>query len=71
MLVEVPLPWTVDDSGSDTSMLYPSLLDPTSPSRNFDTVGDTAYLYYTRMNAGQASLDRDLLRVAVTVELDN
>ena len=71
LLVEVPLPWTVDDSGSDTSMLYPSLLDPTSPSRNFDTVGDTAYLYYTRMNAGQASLDRDLLRVAVTVELDN
>ena len=45
--------------------LYPSLLDPQSDSRNFETTGKTAYLYYTRHNFGQGSPDRDLIRVAV------
>ena len=39
---------------------YPSLLDPTDTSRNFENTGQTPYLYYTHMNGG---LDRDLLRV--------
>jgi hypothetical protein len=65
LLAEVPLPWTVANSGSDMSYLYPSLLDPNSEDRDFDTSGKTAYLYYTRMNQGQGSLDRDLVRVPV------
>lgn len=65
LLAEMPLPWTVKNSGSDLSILYPSLLDPNSKSRNFETTGKTAYLYYTRHNFGQGSLDRDLIRVAV------
>jgi hypothetical protein len=65
LLAEMPLPWTVPNPGSDMSILYPALLDPDSDSRNFDTTGKTAYLYFTRMNHGGGSLDRDLIRVAV------
>jgi hypothetical protein len=65
LLMEIALPWTVAFPGSDMSYLYPSLLDPESESRNFETSGKTAYLYYTRNNFGHASLDRDLVRVPV------
>jgi len=65
LLAEMPLPWTVKNAGSDLSILYPALLDPMSESRNFETTGETAYLYFTRHNFGQGNLDRDLIRVAV------
>lgn len=65
LLMEVPLPWTVENAGSDLSYLYPSLLDPDSPDLNFSTTDDQAYLYYTRNNFGHGSLDRDLVRVPV------
>ncbi len=65
LLMEVPLPWTVKSAGDDLSFLYPTLIDPDSPSRNFETTDDTAYLYFTRHTHGQASLDRDLIRVPV------
>lgn len=68
LLAEVPLPWTIGDH-TQVSYLYPSLIDPDSESRNFDMAGQTAYLYYTRHNAGQGSLDRDLVRVAVEFSL--
>jgi hypothetical protein len=64
LLVEMPLPWTVEQH-TITNYLYPTLLDPASPSLSFETSGKTAYLYYTRHNFGQGSLDRDLLRVPV------
>lgn len=64
LLVEMTLPWTAK-SNSDVMYLYPTLIDPASESRNFETTGKTAYLYYTRHNFGQGSLDRDLLRVPV------
>ncbi len=65
LLAQMPLPWTVKNSGTDLSILYPALLDSNSESRNFETTGKTAYVYYTRHNFGQGSLDRDLVRVAV------
>lgn len=48
---------------------YPALLDETAPERNFDSVGDTAWLYYTRLWAKDCrlTLRRDLMRVRVTV----
>jgi hypothetical protein len=64
LLMEMALPWTVRRD-TDVSYLYPALIDPRSESRNFETTGKTAYLYYTRNNFGQGSLDRDLLRVPV------
>ncbi len=65
LLLEVELPWTVDNPGSDLSHLYPSLIDPDSPSLSFETTDDEAYVYFTRNNFGHASLDRDLVRVPV------
>ncbi len=65
LLIEIELPWTVEFPGSDVSHLYPTLLDPDSDSRNFETTDKTAYLYFTRNNFGHASLDRDLIRVPV------
>jgi hypothetical protein len=50
---------------------YPSLIDPRSPSRSFETVGDTAFLYLvrTRMAGCKPTQDRDLLRVPVRITL--
>ena len=47
--------------------LYPAILDPRSPSRNFDTTGQRTYLYFTRFNytACRMTTDRDLVRIAV------
>lgn len=66
LLTEITLPWTAEH-WDDVMYLYPSLLDPASESRNFETTGKTAYLYYTRQNFGQGSLDRDLIRVPVEI----
>jgi hypothetical protein len=55
----------------DRSVLaYPSLIDASSTSRNFETVGDTAYLYYTRLHfrGCAGNLDRDLMRVPVAIK---
>jgi hypothetical protein len=56
--------------GEADPVQYPSLLDPTSPERNYGTTGQEPYLYYTRMHfasngAGVCylTLDRDLLRI--------
>jgi hypothetical protein len=53
--------------GDRRPILYPSLIDPASRSRNFETTGRTPYLYYTRFNpeSCQIGLDRDLLRVRI------
>jgi hypothetical protein len=46
---------------------YPSILDPNSPSRNFETTGRDAYLYFTRLHYQfcAQTLDRDLIRVPI------
>ena len=48
---------------------YPSLLDPDSHSRTFETTGRDPYLYYTQFNYSDCTqtLDRDLVRVPVEV----
>ncbi len=56
-------PWVLDYP-TQTAYLYASLIDPESESRNFETSGKTAYLYYTRLNSGW-DLDRDLVRIPV------
>lgn len=62
LFLHVELPWTVDNP-TDPSYVYPSLLDPDSESRNFETTGETPYLYYTRYNDGGG----DLLRIQVEI----
>jgi hypothetical protein len=45
-------------------VLYPSVVDHTDTTINFEKAGQTAYLYYTRFN--DCCLDRDLVRVPLT-----
>jgi len=53
--------------GDPAPVAYPSLLDPASPGRNFETVGPTAFLFLTRWNPAKCQLgaDRDLIRLPV------
>jgi hypothetical protein len=53
--------------GDEDPIAHPSLLDPSSKSRNFQTIGREPYLYYTlvRYDDCQQTLNRDLLRVRV------
>jgi hypothetical protein len=53
--------------GDPDPVAYPSVLDPDSTSRNFETTGRRAYLYFTRYNyeACKETADRDLVRVPI------
>jgi hypothetical protein len=53
--------------GDPNPIGYPSLLDPASPSRNFETTGRRPWLYFTRFHYKECrnELDRDLVRVRV------
>ena len=55
------------ECGDPDPVAYPSVLDPDSPSRNFETTGKRAYLYFTRSNyeSCQETFDRDLVRVPI------
>jgi hypothetical protein len=43
----------------------PSILDPTSPSRNFDVLAGKPYIYFIRKDATNRPYDRRLMRVQV------
>jgi hypothetical protein len=64
-------PWTYQ-CGSEKPAYDPSLPDPNSPTRNFETTGQTVYLYFVRAsfsynsNGCWWSLDRDPERVPIT-----
>jgi hypothetical protein len=66
LIKETELPQSYSCGDADP-VLYPSLLDPESKSRNFDTSGKHAYIYFTRFHykGCTQTLDRDLLRVPV------
>jgi hypothetical protein len=55
--------------GGAAPVAYPSLLDPGSQSRNFETVGNAAMLFLTRWNPAGCKLgmDRDLIRLPVQI----
>jgi len=68
LILESEFSWTYA-CGDDDPIAYPVVLDPDSPSRNFETTGKRMYLYMTRMNYSncQMTLDRDLIRVPLEV----
>jgi hypothetical protein len=68
-LAEVELVGTYQ-CGDPNPIAYPALLDPSSPSRTFQTIGHRAYLYYTQFNYVNCrmTLDRDLVRVPVEID---
>lgn len=55
------------ECGDPNPVFFPSLLDPESPSRNFETTGRRPYLYFTRFHYKDcnSTLNRDLVRVRV------
>ena len=57
------------DCGARHAYDYPSLLDPSSPSRNFEDIGETAFLYLTRdaLDRCKRTTERDLVRLPVTI----
>jgi hypothetical protein len=73
LLFENPLIWGTSCDSATPSVHYPSLIDPASPTRNFETTGARAYLYLTRFHPKlvngvcQRTLDRDLIRIPITV----
>jgi PKD repeat protein len=79
VLMKGQLPWTHRCNDPDPNPVRdPSLLDPTSPTRNFETIGRTPYLYFTRFNFEYwdantcwASLDRDLIRIKIEFTAPN
>jgi hypothetical protein len=66
LIREEELPWTYRCGNADP-VLYPSVLDPESKSRNFETTGQRVYLYFTRFHysACQETLNRDLVRIPI------
>jgi hypothetical protein len=59
----------VGNDATDPFYAYPSLLDPDSEDWNFGTTDQDFYLYLTHLNAGGLSLDRDLVRYPIHVDL--
>lgn len=55
--------------GGPSPIAYPSLIDPSSPSRTFATSGRHPFLYFTQFRYRHCALtpDRDLMRVRVEV----
>jgi hypothetical protein len=55
--------------GGPQPLVYPSLLDPESPSPSFDIVGDTAQLYLTRFDVPDCRIhgSRSLVRIPVSI----
>lgn len=60
------------DCGRPEAVYYPALLDPWSDSRNFETVGERAYLYVMRLNLERCRItwNRDLVRLPVRIAAD-
>lgn len=49
---------------------YPSIIDHSSKDMNFGTVGDSAYLYFTRFNFSKEctmTMDRDLVKIPISI----
>ncbi len=66
LLMAAEITWTKDCVPPDP-IRDPSLIDTNSTSRNFETVGQRAYLFYTvqHLSGCSGTLDRDLLRIPV------
>lgn len=62
-----------DSCKGQAAAAYPSIIDGDSKDENFGTVGNNAYLYYTRFNFSDGcrpTLDRDLVRIPIKITLE-
>jgi hypothetical protein len=69
LLRAVEAPWTFE-CGDRQPATNPSVLDPSSESRNFETTGRRPWLYFTRFRYSgcEQTLNRDLVRVRLELE---
>lgn len=69
LIREIETTWTYR-CGDSNPILYPSVLDEHSSSRNFETTGQRPYMYFTRFHYRDCvqSLNRDLVRVRLDFE---
>jgi hypothetical protein len=53
--------------GAGDPVFYPSLLDPASPSRNFEDIGERGFIYLTdiHLDGCRIGANRDLVRIPV------
>jgi hypothetical protein len=61
---------TSKDCGRDDAYYYPAILDPDSPSRNFEDTDGNAFLYLTRLAIGpgcRPGQERDLIRLPLEI----
>lgn len=60
------------ECGKEGAYFYPSLIDPTSPSRNFDTTGDDPVLFLTHIKIANCrlTLTRDLYYVPAHLKVE-
>ena len=67
-LLTHPTMWS-KDCGDRERYAYGAIADPKSPSRNFETTGDDAYLFMTKMHVAGCKLgpQRDLVRIKVRI----
>ena len=68
LFLALPTPWSA--ACGEDRFVYPSLVDPNSPSRNFDVVADAPYLYFVRQHVDgcQGTMQRDLVRVRLRLK---
>lgn len=68
LLLPVPLLWRHGCDEEDV-YAYPSLIDPTSPSRTFATIGDRPWLYLSQISLVdcRAGPDRNLVRFPISL----
>ena len=66
-----PILWRYGCDGR-APVFYPSLLDPDTASRNFETVDDRGFIYFTSFNLSncKVSWDRDLMRLEIAISTD-
>lgn len=74
LLVEASLWWCAANPSQPgvlepTIVAYPSIVDHSDTTVNFENVGRTPYLYYVRINGD--NLDRDVVRVPLTFTRTN
>jgi hypothetical protein len=64
-----PAPVTLNKECDTMPVVYPSLLDPDTPSRNFEDTDDDAYIYMTRitMDGCKTGWTRNLVRLRVHI----
>ncbi|EWY36352.1 hypothetical protein N825_26135 [Skermanella stibiiresistens SB22] len=65
-----PTPTTLDKGCDTMPVVYPALIDPDSPSRNFEDTDDDAHIYMTRisMDGCKTGWTRNLVRLRVHIE---